>query len=277
MLRLSLCGSAALLLASPAYAAEVPDAKPVLEIGIVGGGAYVPDYPAAGHSQVTGLALPYLIYRGKIFKSDHDGVRGELTLSSRWEFDLGVDASFSAKSDDNRQRRGLPDLDYVVELGPAVSYRIASSENRSLHAVAQFRWAYATDFHHIRDVGYAAEPQLVYEQEQLFGTRAEFHSSLSVKFADQRFNHYYYGVEPRYATAERPAFSARAGYQQTAWSNSVYWPLSQRLSVFSSLELLSHGGSANQHSPLFVHDFNYAIGAGLAYSLYLSDQLTTRD
>lgn len=277
MLRLSLCGIMALFVAQAVLADEKADAKPVLEIGVIGGGAYVPDYPAAGHQQITGLAAPYLIYRGKIFKSDHDGVRGEVPLSSRWQFELGVDASFSAKSSDNKQRRGLPDLDYVVELGPSVSYRLAASQTRSLRAVAQFRWAYATDLAHIRDVGYAAEPQLVYQQDHLFGSKAELNSSLSVKFADDRFNDYYYGVAPRYVTAERPAFRARAGYQQTAWSTSVYWPLSKRLSVFSAVELLSHGGSANQHSPLFVHNFNYAVGGGLAYSLYLSDHQTTRE
>lgn len=31
-------------------------------------------------------------------------------------------------------------------------------------------------------------------------------------FGDKRYNNYYYGVEPEYATAQRPAYTAESGY-----------------------------------------------------------------
>ena len=259
---------------TPVWSMEPAPPRPVLEIGIAGGGAYVPDYPAAAESQLTGIALPYLIYRGKLLKADQDGVRGELALSKRWEFDLGIDAAFSADSDDNDERRGLRDLAYLLEAGPSLTYRIAAIGGKSLNAVAQLRAAFAVDTDRFDDVGFAFEPQLIYQDRNLLGSGLQLTSGLSVKIADQALNEYFYGVPASGVTADRAAYRAESGYQQTALSTGVYWPLTPRLSLFAANQLLFHRGSSNRDSPLFRNNFNYAIGVGLAYSLYLSERTT---
>ena len=247
--------------------------RPVWEIGVAGGGAYVPDYPASGQNQSTGLVLPYAMYRGDIIRADQDGVRGEVDLSRRLQFQIGVDASFSARSRDNPQRRGLPDLDYVVEVGPSLEYRLWRSGTQQLYAVAQWRGAFAVGERGIADTGHAIEPQLVYRQRRWLGSRAELSISASSKFADRRFNGYYYDVPAAFVTPRRPAYRASGGYQQTALSSAIYWPLTPRLSIVTAQQLLLHDGAANEGSPLFRNRINVAVGFGLAYSLLVSEQV----
>ena len=42
--------------------------KPLWEIGVVGGGGWLPDYPAADQNHLQGLVLPYAIYRGDFLR-----------------------------------------------------------------------------------------------------------------------------------------------------------------------------------------------------------------
>src|SRR5688572_20313454 len=48
------------------------------EVGLVAGGAYLPDYPAAGQNHSKWIAAPYLIYRGNILRADREGARARL-------------------------------------------------------------------------------------------------------------------------------------------------------------------------------------------------------
>lgn len=258
---------ASLLPVSPAQA----DDRPLWEIGVAGGGAYVPDYPAASHSQLTGIALPYAIYRGEFLRADQDGVRSEVDLSNRLEFQLSVDASFSADSEDNDERRGLPDLDYLVELGPSLEYRLWSQGAQSLTAVAQARAAFAVNLDRFDYVGIAVEPQVIFRNRNVYGRGLELTVGFGPKFAFDGLNDYFYTVDSQFATPTRSAYSAKAGYQQSAISTALYYPVTPRLSVAVLNQLLFTGGAANDGSPLFRHNFNYAIGAGLAYSLFVSE------
>lgn len=97
--------------------AATKDGRPLFELGVMAGGGYLADYPAADESQFRGLALPYFVYRGEILRSDEKGLlRSRLIHSENFEFDISLDGSFPADSNDNR--RGLPDLDWLGEIGP---------------------------------------------------------------------------------------------------------------------------------------------------------------
>ena len=73
----------------PAVAAE--GGKPLFELGVMGGGGYLPDYPAADESQFRGLALPYIAYRGEVLRSDEKGLlRGRLIHTDDVEFDISL-------------------------------------------------------------------------------------------------------------------------------------------------------------------------------------------
>ena len=101
----------------------LPQAKPLFEVRLVSAGAYLPDYPGSKQSHASGLALPYFAYRGRVLRSDEKGaLRGRLIKTERVELDLSFDGAFSSDSGENDARRGMPDLDWMGEVGPRVEW-----------------------------------------------------------------------------------------------------------------------------------------------------------
>lgn len=275
------------MLLQPAYADDVltpapGDLKPALpakpkwEIGVAGLGAYIFDYPGSSENHFNAVVLPFAIYRSKLLSADEDGVRGKLAKANRWELNLGVSAGFSTNSNKNTDRQGMPDLDYILEFGPSLEYKLGIWDHSTLTAIGQTRAAFAAR-RDIKYIGVTAEPQLVYEQRAFLHPRMQLRVNLGSKFGFDGFNDYYYDVAPQYATAIRPAYSSKNGYLYTSLGARLFYAVTPRMSLFLANQILVGKGSANADSPLFKNNVNYAVGAGFAYSLFVSKDVAYRD
>lgn len=176
MKRLALAGWPALLAAASSLpaAAETPAPLPVVEAGVFGGGALLPDYPAAGQPHVRGLVLPWLIYRGEPLRSDERGLRGRVWRSRDLEFTLNANGAAGSRSRDNRAREGMPDLDWLGEIGPAlrwVAWRSTPGTTR-LTLETPLRAVFSTDFCGVTYRGYVLAPELALERSGLVLPRA---------------------------------------------------------------------------------------------------------
>jgi MipA family protein len=108
------------------------DGRPLWEVGVAGVGGYVADYPGAEQSRFRGLPLPYFIYCGEVLRAGDGGLlRGRYDLSDRLEIDLSFDGSLNADSDDNTLRRGMPDLDFLAEIGPQLKWTAWRNDQRT--------------------------------------------------------------------------------------------------------------------------------------------------
>ena len=64
--------------------------KPIWEIGVVGGGGWLPDYPAADENHLQGIVLPYVIYRGDFLRVGDGGVARGVFVDVPWlELNVG--------------------------------------------------------------------------------------------------------------------------------------------------------------------------------------------
>jgi len=256
--------------------APVAAAKPKWEIGVAALGAYISDYPGSSQNHFNTVVLPYGIYRSNLFNADQDGLRGKLTKSNRWELNLGASAGFSTRSNKNTDRQGMPDLDYILELGPSLEYKLGIWDHSTLTAIGQARAAFAAR-RDIKYIGVTFEPQLVYLQRTFLNPRVQLRLNVGPKFGFDGFNDYYYDVAPQYATATRPQYSSKNGYLYTSAGSRLFFAVTPRLSVGVSSQVLLGKGSANEDSPLYKRNVNYALSAGLAYSLFVSKDVAYRD
>ena len=135
--------------------------KPLFELGVAGGVGYVPDYPAAGQNHFNGIALPFPIYRGDFIRSDSKGLlRGRLIHSQNFELDVSFSGSLDADSDDNDARRGMPDLDYMAEVGPRLQWTFARAARWArMDLELPVRAVFSTDFSSVEHRGFLIEPQ----------------------------------------------------------------------------------------------------------------------
>lgn len=196
-------GGAAAQVASP----------PLWEIGALGLGVSQQAYPGSSQRIDRALALPFLFYRGPIFRADRGGAGIVAIRTSRVEVDIGVAAALGSSSGDIDARQGMPDLGTLVEIGPRLKWHIGQGASGA-------RWRAEFPLRGVFDLddrlghkGMAFEPTLLIERDSL--RRWRYHASVGALFADHRLADTFYGVAPPYATGQRPAYEARGGL--VAW------------------------------------------------------------
>ena len=248
--RLLLAGAlAAVPLAAGAQLLEGPPDRPLWEVGVAALGAWSPDYPAAGTRRWRGALAPIVIYRGHRLRVDDDGVRGRLVDTGRFELDLSGAAGFNARA--NPARDGMPPLDYTFELGPQARYRVPLDNGQQLSAHLKLRAVVSTNGRRTHGRGAVLEPELRWLRRGWPDAASQVQLSGQATWASEDLHDYFYQVDPAYATAERPAFDARAGYFGSALKASINRRLNPGLNLSVSGTLQYHGGAANQDSPLF--------------------------
>lgn len=273
---------AVLMLCALAAGARAQELRlPVLELGVAGGGGYLPDYPAAAQGRVRGIAAPYLIYRGEILRSDDRGARLRASISDDIEFSVSASGSLPVSSSDNRARRGMPDLDLMGEIGPTLRLTLwrGTVAEHPVRVVVDtpVRAVFSTDFTSISYRGLTFAPDVSVEARNIVLPFSRLRATLGVTFATDRFMEYFYEVRPEFARADRPAFGAKAGYLGARASLSYRFPLSERLSAAVTARLDYYGGAANRDSPLFRRDVNASATVGFAYSLWRSEERVAVD
>ncbi len=267
--RRAIAGATAILALSamPATAQELP----LWEVGAFGFAATTPAYPGSSDRSTRGLVLPYVIYRGEVFRADQEGVGARLFRSDKVELDVGLAGSLPANSDDVEIREGMPDLGSLLEFGPRLKINLyrptASSRVRlelPLRAVIEMRGG-------ARGQGYTFEPRLSYEVR---GERARWtmDANVSLVAGDRKINGYFYDVAPAYVTPARPGYEADAGLMLVRLGLSGSRLINPDLRLFGFVRYESYATAANRDSPLMRQDHGASAGVGFAWTIRRSAQ-----
>jgi outer membrane protein len=244
---------------------------PLWEAGVGAAAFSTPAYPGADDRSNRGLVLPYLIYRGKVFRADQNGVGARLLNTDKLEFEVGFAGSLPAHSDDVDARRGMPDLGTLVEFGPRVKYKFADMGEQGrlrvelpLRAVIEARGG-------LRRQGWTMEPRLVWEKRGE-AARWTMEAQLGAVFGDRRINRYFYEVGPQYATTERPAYQADSGLLLVRTGLFGTVRLNPDLRMFGFVRYESYAGAANRDSPLMQKNTGASAGIGFAWTFARSTE-----
>jgi len=250
---------------APESAQPAESNLPLWEAGVGAAAFSTPAYPGADDRSNRGLVLPFLIYRGKTFRADQNGVGARLLNTDKVEFDIGFSGSLPARSKDVEARRGMPDLGTLVEFGPRVKYKFADMGEQGrmrvelpLRAVIEGRGG-------LRRQGWTMEPRLVWEKRGE-GARWTLEGQLGAVFGDRRINRYFYEVAPQYATVDRPAYRADGGLLLVRTGLFGTWRMNPDVRVFGFVRYESYSGAANQDSPLMKKSTGTSAGLGFAWT-----------
>jgi outer membrane protein len=253
--------------------AQDPDDRglPLWELGVFGGAGSTPAYPGADKKSSRALALPFLIYRGKVLRSDQSGIGARLLRTDTAEFDVGFAVSLPARSEDVPARAGMPDLGSLVEFGPRVKFKLANPTPASrlrldlpLRTVIEVKGG-------LRRRGWTFEPKLVYEMRGA-QDRWNLDANVGVVVGDAAINRYFYEVAPQYATPERPVYHARSGLMLMRTGVSGSYKVHPDVRVFAFVRYDLYAGAANRDSPLFRQNTGTSAGIGLAWTFSRSAQ-----
>ena len=256
---------------SPTVAADIE--FPQWELGVAVGAGVLPHYPAADQYRIEALPLPYFAYRGKFVRSDDKGLlRGRVFLSEYAELDISLAGSIAMDATANRARVGMPDLDWMGEVGPRLQLTLARiSPDAKVDLEIPVRAALSTDFHRIDHVGYVSIPEIAYQHDNAGGRGTRVKWGIAVAFADRRFHEMLYGVSARYATATRSPYRAKGGYFGSRIQFSVLHRFTQALRVVGVARADFHAGAANEGSPLFLRKTTGTLGLAVIWTMLRSN------
>ncbi|MDP6833518.1 MAG: MipA/OmpV family protein, partial [Alphaproteobacteria bacterium] len=155
--------------------------------------------------------------------------------SSDFELDISLSGSLDADSDDNDARRGMPDLDYLAELGPRLQWTFARAARwAKLDLELPVRAVFSTDLSDVEHQGFLLEPQIAYQHGNFLGNGSKLKLGLSAVFADEILQDYFYEVTAPFASAARPAYDGQGGtwaancvlLSNTPWASvcGFFWP-----------------------------------------------------
>ena len=193
-------------------------------------------------------------------------------LQQAWNSGLMPDlaASLPASSNDIAGRQGMPDLGTLVEFGPRLKTVLARPSPHSQVRVELPVRSVIEVQGGLRSQGLAVEPELTWAT-RVPGTAWGLSTSASLIFGDDRLNRYFYGVPADLATADRPAYEAKAGLIASRLTLMASRSLGPDVRVFGFMRAESYAGSANAGSPLYLRSTGTSAGLGLNWTLGRSE------
>lgn len=228
------------------------------------------DYRGSNHYRPYAVPLPYFLYRGRVLKADRDGVRGDFWSNHRMEFNLSVDGSLNGNSDDNRLRRGMPELESAIEFGPSLNIRLAGDtlqDGWSLRLPVRAVITVSGDG--LNHIGNVFSPRIYWRKPEMIGSwRGSF--SAGTMIADRSYHAYFYDVPLEYVTEGRLLFRSSGGYSGSFLRFSLYhhWQ-DWRFGVSFRYDYLA--GANFMDSPLVQTEHYGSISIGLVRRLWHSD------
>lgn len=262
-------GLAALLVSSSAHS-QASTSLPLWELGAFGVGVSQQAYPGSDEEVNRGLALPYLIYRGRFLRADRETAGLRAIKTQGFELDIGVAGSFGSRSDGVEARRGMPPIGMLAEFGPRVKWNLGEGPGGG-------RWRLELPLRGVFDLddraahrGMAFEPEIVFQRSVRGGW--VYSTSLSAIVADQRLARTFYTVDPAFALPDRPAYAAESGLVAWRLAASFSRKLSRDWRAFGFGRIDSVSGAANENSPLVRRTSGATLGLGLAYTWMRSER-----
>jgi outer membrane scaffolding protein for murein synthesis (MipA/OmpV family) len=262
--------------AMPASAGAGGSEQPLWEIGVAAAAGTVPDYPASDDYTPRGIPFPYFAFRGRLFHSDQNGARLETAVRPNVELDVSGGAAFSTANNSSGPRAGMPNLDYLLELGPNLKITLDRPTQNSrwllelpLRAVASF------DGFRAGYQGLLFNPDIGFHTRSVLGSGWSGYTDVGLDFASARYQQYFYQVAPQYALPNRPEYLAHGGYFGSTLELGVGHKLGKHVRLFFYGRIDDYAGGRNENSPLFKTTLNYSAFVGFSWSIWHSKETVT--
>jgi outer membrane protein len=274
---LALCAAAATAQV-PGATAPPPDDTPALwEFRLAAFGRYAPVYPGSDETHTTVLPIPIPVYRGSFlnFGEDLEQVaRGEIVDTRRMRLGVDLDFTFGENSANIPVRNGMPNLDFMFELGPELEIKLNNRmpTEGELFLALQLRAGISFDGLDPTSRGFLLNPELEYRRDQVFGGDNLLSLRWKPTWASEEFMDYYYEVDPAYATLARPAYDASSGYLGSKFTAALTRHLTDKLIFGVSASYYLHNGAENRLSPLYRDNTGASIQAVFVWTLAESER-----
>jgi outer membrane scaffolding protein for murein synthesis (MipA/OmpV family) len=235
------------------------------ELGIGATVLNIPFYPGSSQSKTYLVPVPHFFYHSKNVELDK-GLQLTFLRKGNVQIDLSADFGLPVNSTESTARKGLPDIDLVLQIGPSTEITLAGGQFKLSHTRLEFpvRAAVATDFSKATSVGWIIEPRVTYETHRPYRTGLAYLVSAGLRFATDKYHDYYYAVGDAFATPTRPSYDSSGGYSGLFVDAAINWRTGN-LIYFTFLRYQNLSGTAFEDSSLVEQKDYFFVGAGLTW------------
>lgn len=240
---------------------------PLWELGLGIGGLHQPYYVGTEQNRTFAFPVPVPIYRGRVIKSDDEGVRAELFNSENFKLEFSLDFNLAVDSDDVDLRNGMPDIDSRLQIGPSLEVKLAQNEHSQWQLNFPIRASIGISGDGLDESGVTFAPNVTYFRDfDWSGTPWRAGVALGPQFGSRDYQNLYYGVDQAFATDTREAYNADSGYSGSRLLMTLRSQNRERLWVwFVRYENIN--GATFEDSPLV--ETNDGLSVGLIFSKFL--------
>ncbi len=250
------------------------DSPSLWEYGIGFGYIQFEQYPTSSQSNYLFFPFPTFQYHGEVIRADdREGTRAYLFKGDTVSVELSGGGHTSLDSSANTAREGMPDLPWMISLGPQVVGQLS----QGLELRLKFFQTTATDFRYTRLRGATTESQIIYKHwDEIHGLPTRMRISLAAKTANQEYLATYFEVEPQFARADRPQYESHAGFLEIEL-NYFQSVKVEKASYYIGVAVHDYSLSANRASPLHKADYTFSFLIGMTYTLGQSQRDSVPD
>lgn len=228
----------------------------------IGVGFYsIPDYPGAEHTNNILAPIPYLEYKGPRLTLSNGRISSLLFNSEKIVIDISADGTPPVKSENNGARKEMPDLDPVLEVGPALELYLWRDARNKIFFDVPLRYGLASDFKRTKGIGWLSNPRIKYHFHY---QQWRFRAGLGPIYASEKHNNYYYGVDEAFSAAYRQPYSPDRGYSGFLYSLGMQ-KRQGRLKFDAYFRLVDLAGSERENSPLVKRDKSLLWGSSITW------------
>jgi len=247
---------------------------PLWEMRLAAFGRYGPAYPASEDNQVNFVPLPLPIYRGKFLRLGEDSespIRGRIFRWDRVKLDFAFDINFPVDSEDVDIRTGMPDLDFLLEVGPELEVQFNKQPKLGGNWYLGLQLRPALSFGSLNPDfrGVAFSPEFSYRKKFTQG-RDAIKFRITPTWGSEKYMDFFYTVDDQYAAPGRSAYQAKGGYLGTdltfTWVNTI----SKEWEFVAGTRWSFHQGAKNTNSPLFTKDYGIGVYAAFTWKFWES-------
>lgn len=258
----------------------IEETEPLWEFGLFPGAIYMPHYRGSDEYKLWAMPLPYVIYRGKFFQLDREGVRGIFYTSKYLETSISGWGNPPVE-DDNNARKGMDKLDPVVELGPSVKWYFTGRHTDwntyfGLALRSVFSIGLPDDLNSCYR-GIKTALNFIYLNDALFcDNRWQIGFNTGFEITDKKYNSYFYEVPPENSLPERPAYSPDGGFAGIMFSLRLIRDLNDKISAAGYGRWENVSWAVYKSSPLVKKDNNFIIGGAFIWTIKESKEMVKK-
>jgi len=247
------------------YPGDITLVRPQWDLGIGAGIFRYNLYPGAKQTADLVLPAPYFTYRSPSLEIDQ-GIRSFIYHSETVVLDISADFGLPVDSDDTVARQGMPDLDFMLQIGPSIEFLLNDARQSyfDIRFELPLRLAFVTDISYVDSIGLLLEPRFSFNHRRIARTGLSHKTTVGLKLATDDFHAYYYDVAPEYVTASRAEYQSDGGFGGSFIKYRISYK-SKDFIYWLFLRYQSLRGAEFEDSPLVVQDDYFFVGLGFAW------------